>query len=44
MKGEYYEIIERDLIYGYKLSGFKIFENAVVWEITAYERPIKQND
>lgn len=39
-----YEIIERDLAYGYKLNGFVILEDAVVWEITTYERPIKQND
>lgn len=39
-----YEIIERDLTYGYKLNGFTILEDAVVWEITTYERPIKQND
>lgn len=39
-----YEIIERDLTYGYKLNGFVILEDAVVWEITTYERPIKQND
>jgi hypothetical protein len=39
-----YEIIERDLTYGYKLSGFEMLEDAIVWEITTYERPIKQND
>lgn len=39
-----YEIVERDLAYGYKLTGFEILEDAVVWEITTYERPIKQND
>lgn len=39
-----YKIIERDLTYGYKLTGFKILEDAVVWEITTYERAIKQND
>lgn len=39
-----YKIIEKDLSYGYKLTGFQILENAVLWEITTYERPIKQND
>lgn len=39
-----YEIIERDLTYGYKLTGFEISEDSVIWEITTYERPIKQND
>lgn len=39
-----YEIIEKDLTYGYKLSGFEMLEDAIVWEITTYERPIKQND
>lgn len=39
-----YDIVERDLAYGYKLTGFEILEDAVVWEITTYERPIKQND
>ena len=39
-----YEIIECNLAYGYKLTGFEILENAVIWEITSYERPIKQND
>lgn len=39
-----YEIIERDLTYGYKLSGFEMLEDAILWEITTYERPIKQND
>lgn len=39
-----YEIVERDLTYGYKLTGFEILGDAVVWEITTYERPIKQND
>lgn len=39
-----YEVIKRDLTYGYKLTGFEILEDAVIWEITTYERPIKQND
>lgn len=39
-----YEIIERDLTYGYELSGFEILEDSIVWVITTYERPIKQND
>lgn len=39
-----YEVIERDLTYGYKLTGFEILEDSVIWEITTYERPIKQND
>lgn len=39
-----YEVIGRDLSYGYKLSGFEMLEDAILWEITTYERPIKQND
>lgn len=39
-----YKIIKKDLTYGYKLTGFEILEDAVLWEITTYERPIKQND
>lgn len=39
-----YEIIERDLTYGYELSGFEILEDSIIWVITTYERPIKQND
>lgn len=39
-----YKIIERSLIYGYKLSGFTIFKKKVIWEITVYERAIKEND
>lgn len=39
-----HKIIEKDLTYGYKLTGFEILEDAVLWEITTYERPIKQND
>ena len=39
-----YKIIERDLTYGYKLAGFEILEDSVIWEITTYERLIKQND
>lgn len=39
-----YKIIKKDLTYGYKLTGFTILEDAVLWEITTYERPIKQND
>lgn len=39
-----YKIIVKDLTYGYKLTGFKILEDAVIWEITTYERPVKQND
>lgn len=39
-----YEIIEKDLTYGYKLTGFEILEDSVIWEITTYERSIKQND
>ncbi len=26
------------------MEGFIILEDAVIWEITTYERPIKQND
>lgn len=37
-----YKIIEKDLTYGYKLTGFKILGDAVLWEITTYERPIKK--
>lgn len=39
-----YKIIESDLAYGYKLSGFTVLEDTVIWEITTYERAIKQND
>lgn len=39
-----YKIIEINLAYGYKLTGFEILEDSVIWEITTYERPIKQND
>lgn len=39
-----YKIIEKDLTYGYKLTGFEILGDAVLWEITTYERPIKKND
>lgn len=39
-----YKIIERDLAYGYELTGFEILEDSVIWEITTYERSIKQND
>lgn len=39
-----YKIVEKNLSYGYKLTGFEILENAILWEITTYERPIKQND
>ena len=39
-----YKIIEKDLTYGYELTGFEILEDSVIWEITTYERPIKQND
>ena len=39
-----YKIIKRNLSYGYKLTGFEILEDAIIWEITTYERPIKQND
>lgn len=39
-----YKIVKKDLTYGYKLTGFTILEDAVLWEITTYERPIKQND
>ncbi len=39
-----YKIVESDLAYGYKLSGFTVLEDAVIWEITTYERAIKQND
>lgn len=38
------QIIEKDLTYGYKLTGFEIQKNIVIWVITTYERPIKQND
>lgn len=38
------KIIERDLTYGYKLTGFELLQDAVIWHITTYERPIKQND
>ena len=26
------------------MTGFEILEDSVIWEITTYERPIKQND
>ena len=39
-----YKIIEKDLTYGYELTGFEILEDSVIWEITTHERPIKQND
>ncbi len=39
-----YKVIGSDLAYGYKLSGFTVLEDAVIWEITTYERAIKQND
>lgn len=39
-----YKIIKKDLTYGYKLIGVEILEDAVLWEIETYERPIKQND
>lgn len=39
-----YEIVEVDLRFGYKLTGFKIIEKGVLWKITTYERPIKEND
>lgn len=39
-----YKIVKKDLTYGYKLTGFKILEDAVIWMITTYERAIKQND
>lgn len=39
-----YKIVERNLAYGYKLSGFTIHEDAVIWGITTYERAVKEND
>jgi len=39
-----YEIIKVDLTYGYKLTGFEILNDVVIWEITTYERVIKEND
>ena len=38
------ERLHKDLTYGYELTGFEILEDSVIWEITTYERPIKQND
>ena len=43
--GEFiYKVVKVNLAYGYKLSGFEILKNAIVWEITTYERAIKQDD
>lgn len=39
-----YEIIKRDLTYGYKLCSFEIINNIVIWGITVYDRAIKGND
>lgn len=38
------KVNEIDLTYGYKLSGFMMLDDAIIWEITTYERAIKQND
>lgn len=39
-----HKLIERDLSYGYKLTGFELMEDSVIWKVTTYERSIKEND
>lgn len=39
-----YETVRRNLTYGYKLAGFEWINEAILWRIETYERPIKEND